>query len=83
VNQTLPEEQRVKKFISMHKEFDPDEAELTRTRKLRRSFMEERYKGIIEAIYSGQDVYSIESALVYRDGRTGVVKADIKINSLE
>jgi long-chain acyl-CoA synthetase len=83
VNQTLPEEQRVKKFISMHKEFDPDEAELTRTRKLRRSFMEERYKGIIEAIYSGQDVYSIESALVYRDGRTGVVKAEIKINSLE
>jgi len=45
--------------------------------------MEERYKGIIEAIYSGQDVYSIESALVYRDGRTGVVKAEIKINSLE
>ena len=83
VNQTLPEAQRVRKFINLHKEFDPDEAELTRTRKLRRGFMEERYKGIIEAIYAGKEEYAIEAPVVYRDGRAGVVRTNIKVNSVE
>jgi long-chain acyl-CoA synthetase len=51
VNSYLPESSRVRKFVLLHKEFDPDEAELTRTRKLRRDFMEERYKELIEAMY--------------------------------
>jgi long-chain acyl-CoA synthetase len=82
VNQTLPEAQQVKKFVNLYKEFDPDEAELTRTRKLRRSFMEERYKGLIEALYGDKGEYAIEAPVVYRDGRTGVVKTVIKVNSV-
>src|SRR5208283_3402760 len=51
VNSYLPELSRVKRYMLMHKEFDPDESELTRTRKLRREFMEVRYNPLIEAIY--------------------------------
>ena len=82
VNRTLPEAQQVKKFVNLYKEFDPDEAELTRTRKLRRSFMEEKYKGLVEALYSDQGEYAIEAPFVYRDGRTGVVKTVMKVNSV-
>ena len=83
VNRTLPLEQRVKRFANLHKQFDPDEAELTRTRKLRRGYMEERYKEMIDAIYSGQDEYALESSVTFRDGRTAAVKTNIKITSVE
>lgn len=83
VNRNLPEAQRVKKFANLHKEFDPDEAELTRTRKLRRAFMEDRYKAIIEGMYSEKKEVDIEAPVVYRDGRRAVVKTVIKINKIE
>src|SRR3989339_576078 len=51
VNNTLPNESKVRKFVLLHKEFDADEGELTRTRKLRRSFLQDRYRDLIEAIY--------------------------------
>src|SRR4030065_2637267 len=53
VNSYLPEAARVSKFVLLHKEFDPDEAELTRTRKIRREFVEQRYGNLIDAVYSG------------------------------
>lgn len=71
------------RFLNFHKEFDPDEAELTRTRKLRRRLMEERYKELIDAIYEGRKGYEIETAVKYRDGRTGVIKAYIQIRDVE
>ena len=83
VNRTLPEEARVKRFVNLHKEFDPDEAELTRTRKLRRTFVEERYRDLIEAAYGDQDELTVKAQVTYRDGRTGVIKTQIKVNSLE
>lgn len=79
VNRTLPPEQRVKRFANLYKQFDPDEAELTRTRKLRRGFMEERYKEMIDAIYSEQDEYAMETSVTYRDGSKGIVRTNIKI----
>ena len=82
VNKLLPEGARVKKFVSLHKEFDPDEAELTRTRKLRRGFIEERYKQIIDAMYSDEDEVNVEAAVTYRDGRKGVVTTALKIRSI-
>ena len=54
VNTTLPEGLRLRHFVSLHKEFDPDDGEITRTRKLRRNVVEERYAPIIDAIYGGQ-----------------------------
>jgi long-chain acyl-CoA synthetase len=82
VNGYLPEKARVKKFVLMPKEFDPDEAELTRTRKLRREFMEERYKDLIRAIYQGDEEIRLEAPVTYRDGRKGVVSTSIKIRSV-
>jgi long-chain acyl-CoA synthetase len=82
INSTLPEEARLKKFLNMHKEFDPDESELTRTRKLRRTFLEDRYCDLIKALYSGKSELAVETPVVYRDGRKGVMKRSIKICSL-
>jgi long-chain acyl-CoA synthetase len=82
VNSYLPELSRVKRYILLHKEFDPDEAELTRTRKLRREFMEMRYKPLIDAIYSGKDILNVDASVTYRDGRTGTVSTIIRIRDI-
>ena len=82
VNSYLPEQSRVRKFVLMHKEFDPDEAELTRTRKLRREFMEERYKDLIGGIYNDSEEIKVEAAVTYRDGRKGIVTTSIKVRSV-
>jgi len=82
VNSYLPEPARVRKFVLMHKEFDPDEAELTRTRKLRREFMEERYRDLIEGIYGEGKEMTVEAAVTYRDGRKGIVTTGIKVRSV-
>ncbi len=82
VNGYLPEESGVKKFVLMHKEFDPDEAELTRTRKLRRKFMEERYKDLIDTIYRDDASATVKAPVTYRDGRKGVVSTTIKVRSI-
>ena len=82
VNGYLPEPSRVKKFVLLHKEFDPDEAELTRTRKLRREFMEERYKDLIRAMYGEGDEVKVEAPVTYRDGRKGVVTTSIKVRTV-
>ena len=66
----------------LHKEFDPDEAELTRTRKLRREFMEQRYKDMIEAMYGDRESVEVQAPVTYRDGRKGVVSTSIKVRSL-
>ncbi|MFH1650956.1 MAG: AMP-binding protein [Chloroflexota bacterium] len=82
VNGYLPEGSRVKKFVLMHKEFDPDEAELTRTRKLRREFMEERYKELIDAMYTDGGSVKVTAPVTYRDGRKGVVATTIKVRTV-
>lgn len=82
VNRTLPDVAKVRKFVLLHKEFDPDEAELTRTRKLRRGNIEKRYQDLVNALYKEVEEFTTEAHVVYRDGRTGIVKTQIKINSL-
>jgi long-chain acyl-CoA synthetase len=83
VNSYLPEAARVKRFVLMHKEFDPDEAELTRTRKIRREFMETRYSELISAIYGGKDDVQVVATVTYRDGRKGTVTTSIKIRTIQ
>ncbi|MCK4721838.1 MAG: AMP-binding protein, partial [Dehalococcoidia bacterium] len=82
VNKTVPEWARVKKFSNLHKEFDADEAELTRTRKIRRTFVEDRYSDIITALYTEDTEYAVEAPITYRDGRTGVIRTAIKLNTI-
>jgi long-chain acyl-CoA synthetase len=79
VNSYLPELSRVRRYMLLHKEFDPDEAELTRTRKLRREFMEIRYKPVIDAIYGQKDSLSVDASVTYRDGRKGTVSTVIRM----
>jgi len=83
VNRTLPEHSRIRKFANLHKELDPDEAELTRTRKLRRSFLDERYHDLVEAIYQDKTEFTAEATITYRDGRKGTIKTVVKINSID
>jgi long-chain acyl-CoA synthetase len=83
VNSYLPEASRVKKFVLLHKEFDADEAELTRTRKLRRDFVEQRYKDLIDAIYNDKKNVVVEAPITYRDGRKGVVKTAINVRQVD
>jgi long-chain acyl-CoA synthetase len=83
VNQTLPPPARVQKFALLHKEFDPDEAELTRTRKLRRAYMEDRYKQMIDTIYTGGEEVRVQAEVKYRDGREGVIETAVHIMTLE
>jgi len=82
VNGYLPEQSRVQKFVLLHQEFDPDEAELTRTRKLRREFMEQRYKDLIDALYGNRDKVDVQAPVTYRDGRKGVVTTGIQVRSI-
>ncbi|MEM7537626.1 MAG: AMP-binding protein [Chloroflexota bacterium] len=82
VNQNLPEGGRVRRFVLMHKEFDADEAEMTRTRKLRRRFLYERYDDIISGMYAGQQSIYVAAQVKYQDGSEGVVETDVKVMEL-
>jgi long-chain acyl-CoA synthetase len=83
VNSNLPRANRIKKFVNLHKEFDPDEAELTRTRKLRRTFVEERFGDILDGLYGGKAEIPVETPVIYQDGKSGVIKAWLKVCTLD
>jgi long-chain acyl-CoA synthetase len=83
VNQRLPSGCRVKKYVNLHKEFDPDESELTRTRKLRKKFLQARYRELIEAVYADKSAASIETHIGDRDAHTGTLNTTIRIASVE
>ena len=83
INKALLAGIRMKKYVNLHKEFDPDEGDLTRNMKLRRAFVEERYRGLIQAIYSDKTEVPIEEEVKFRDGRTEKIKTTISIKSIE
>jgi long-chain acyl-CoA synthetase len=70
---------QVSRFLILHKELDPDDDELTRTRKVRRGFIAGKYGVLIDALYSGKANQYIETQVKFEDGRTGMVAADLKI----
>ena len=70
---------RSARFLVLHKELDPDDDELTRTRKVRRNFIAEKYAVLIEALYSGKTEQFIETQVKFEDGRTGSVSATLQI----
>lgn len=83
VNKNLPEASRIRRFVNLHKEFDADDAELTRTRKIRRDFIEERYGYLIDALYGDKEELKVEAQIVYRDGRHGTMITSIKVNAVD
>jgi long-chain acyl-CoA synthetase len=82
VNELLPPALRLKRFVNLHKEFDPDDGEVTRTRKLRRNVIEQRYAGVIEAIYAGAPSAEVEARVTYETGESGVLRRSIAITEL-
>ena len=70
---------QLRRFVILHKELDADDGELTRTRKVRRRFIAEKYAGIVEALYSGAAVCAVDAQVRFEDGRTGSVRAELVV----
>ena len=82
INRTLPEESRIRKFVNMYKEFDPDESEMTRTRKLRRSFVEDRFSDLIAACYGDEETLEVSVPVTYQDGRKGTLESIVRVATI-
>jgi long-chain acyl-CoA synthetase len=79
VNQDLPLTRRIEKYVNLHKEFDPDESELTRNRKLRRAVLRNKYADLVEALSGDRTSVEVEAEFTYQDGRTGRIKTALQI----
>lgn len=82
VNQSLPKGAQVKSFVLLHKEFDADEAEMTRTRKLRRNVLMEKYNDIVEGMYAGKSAVQVRAVITYQDGREGILDTQVRVMPL-
>ena len=78
-NDVMVADSQIHRFLVLHKELDPDDDELTRTRKVRRNFVAEKYKVLVDALYEGKSNQYIETEVKFEDGRRGKVSADLKI----
>ncbi|WP_348648178.1 AMP-binding protein [Rhizobium sp. ARZ01] len=88
VNRTLAAEPRmrgaqIKRFLILHKELDADDGELTRTQKVRRSFIADRYAPLIQALYDGSTAADISTEVAFEDGRKGVLSARVTIRDVD
>jgi long-chain acyl-CoA synthetase len=82
-NQDLPESIQVRRLLLLHKQLDPDDEEITRTRKVRRGVINERYGDLIEALYGGADSVTVTSTVTYQDGTTAERKIELTILAME
>jgi long-chain acyl-CoA synthetase len=71
---------QIARFLILHKELDPDDDELTRTRKVRRGFVEDKYRPLIDALYGGLSEQYIETNVRFEDGRSGKVSATLRVH---
>jgi long-chain acyl-CoA synthetase len=88
VNRDLAEDaalagSQIRRFLILHKELDADDGELTRTRKVRRGTIVERYGALIAALYSDCAAVPVEATVAFEDGRTSVIHADVRIRRAE
>src|SRR5690606_35944655 len=79
VSAEMGKELRIRRFVNLHQELDPDDGELTRTRKLRRNVINEHYAGVIEALYGDAPQVEVAARIVYEDGRAGVIQRTLQI----
>ncbi|CAH1651648.1 Long-chain acyl-CoA synthetase [Hyphomicrobiales bacterium] len=82
VNGTQPEGLRVRRFVNLHKDFDADDGEITRTRKLRRNTIETTYASLIEALYGGATETVFDATITYENGERGVIRRTLKISEV-
>jgi len=83
VNELMPQPLRVRRFVNLHKDFDPDDGEITRTRKLRRNVIEERYAALIDALYSGSRSLVQDARITYESGETGSIRRMLTIREVD
>jgi long-chain acyl-CoA synthetase len=81
-NKDLPLPAKIHKFVNLYKVFDADDEELTRTSKLRRAFVENRYKDIVNALYEETDTVYMDTTITYEDGREQRIKTDLRIQNV-
>ncbi len=82
-NETLPESSRIRRFLLLTKDLEADDAEMTRTRKVRRRFVAEKYAPVIEAFYSGGRAVELETTITYEDGRQAVMKSRVRVEDVD
>lgn len=80
---TLLSNSQIHRFLVLHKELDPDDDELTRTRKVRRGFIAQKYAILIDALYDGKQRQYIETQVKFEDGRQGMISADLEIRDVK
>jgi len=88
VNRSLLEDEvlrgaQIRRFLILHKELDPDDEEITRTRKVRRGYIAQKYAALIDALYDGGTRVQVDAKVTYEDGRTGTIRADVAIRDVE
>lgn len=74
---------QIHRFLILHKELDPDDGEMTRTRKVRRNIIREKYGVLVDALYDGQESCHIRTEVTFEDGRKGAIEADVRIRDVE
>jgi len=82
-NETLPDAQKVRRFLLLTKDLEADDAEMTRTRKVRRRHVAEKYAPVIDAFYAGLDSVELTTAITYEDGRQGTLRSTVHIEDVE
>ena len=82
VNLNQPNNLKIEKFLLLFKELEADDGELTRTKKVRRSVINERYKSLVTSLYKNEKVANIDTEVTYEDGRKGKIKASMEIRTL-
>lgn len=82
INKSLPKAAWVRKFVNLHKELDADDDEMTRTRKVRRSVVEDRYSQLIDALYGDREILDVSSDIKYRDGKGFRMQTSVQIKTV-
>jgi long-chain acyl-CoA synthetase len=82
-NATLPESTRIRRFLLLTKDLDADDAEMTRTRKVRRRYVAEKYAPVIEAFYGGGEEVELQTTVTYEDGRQASLQSRVRVEDVE
>jgi long-chain acyl-CoA synthetase len=82
-NETLPDAQKLRRFLLLTKDLEADDAEMTRTRKVRRRYVAEKYAPVTDAFYSGRATVELTTAITYEDGRQGTLRSTVHIEDVE
>ena len=88
VNRSLAQDKmmagaQIKRFLILHKELDADDGELTRTQKVRRGFIADRYAPLVKALYDGSKEADVATEVTFEDGRKGTIRARVKIRDMQ